>query len=182
MKYVLPIVAFLAVVLLAFLALGFLLPSEWSAQRSAWIDAPPDSVFPLVNSPAGWNEWTPWPDAGKAVEGPESGVGASQLWDDPDYGSGRFTITASEAPKHMEYEVSVSGGLSFFGEVDLAPDDGGTRITWREEGDFGWNPLLSYMARKMGNEQGGQFEEALARLKELVETGSTNPAGATSAD
>jgi len=39
---------------------------------------------------------------------------------------------------------------------------------WRERGDFGWNPLLGYVARTMDRTQGAQMEAALARLAERV--------------
>jgi hypothetical protein len=68
--------------------------------------------------------------------------------------------------------VEVQGGaLQFEGTVLLAPVPEGTRVTWSESGDFGWNPLLGYAARQMSESQGAQFEQSLERLAELVTSG-----------
>jgi hypothetical protein len=39
-----------------------------------------------------------------------------------------------------------------------------TRVIWEEAGDFGWNPLLGYLAGRMGTLQGEQLSFALETL------------------
>jgi hypothetical protein len=52
--------------------------------------------------------------------------------------------------------------------VRLSPEGPGTRIAWREEGDFGRNPLMGYWARFMERAQGTELEKALDRLDALA--------------
>lgn len=156
------------------LGVGVLLPGTWSAERSVVVDAPADSVFGWVAEPRRWDRWTAWSDVESTFSGPERGKGATRSWDDPYMGDGTFTVTASTAPSRLEYRVSVQGGSMVTRgafEIDGGAD-GGTRVTWRESGDFGWNPLMGYAALNMDRIQGVELERGLARLKALAETGA----------
>jgi uncharacterized protein YndB with AHSA1/START domain len=158
--------------LLTVLAIGFLLPSDWQAERDAWIEAPPEEIFPYLASAGAWPLWTPSPESGMESFGPESGAGSGRRWDDPGYGKGEFTILETDAPRQVSYRVEVEGGaIVIQGWLDLEPEGTGTRVHWREEGDFGWNPLLGYLAGRMSDLQGGQLEASLGFLRALVEEG-----------
>ena len=166
-----------ALLLFVFLAVGFFLPGTWSAERTVTLASPPDVVFPLVDAPQAWRRWTAWPDSGLVQEGPERGVGASLTWNDPDLGEGSFEIVAAEAPRSVRYRVNVQGGsMHTDGTFLLESDGSGTRVTWREEGDFGRNPLMGYWARLMSRAQGKELEKALLRLDSLAQTEGA-PAG-----
>ncbi len=159
-----------AVAGIALLAIGFLLPGRWQAERSRRLAAPPERVFAHLDSLALWDEWTVWGDMPTQASGPGTGVGASRSWDDPGYGSGRFTITESDPPGHLAYRVEVEdGSIVVVGRFSLTADRGGTLITWREEGDFGRNPLLGFVARSMGESQGAELDRSLERLRRIVE-------------
>lgn len=152
-----------------FLVVGLLLSKQWSAERSVRIQAPPETVFIHVDSLALWDEWTVWGDVESRFDGPGRGKGARRAWDDPRYGEGTFTVVESDPPSSLRYEVVVEGGaLKIRGSLRLAPEDGGTRVTWREEGTFGRNPLLGYVARSMARSQAAEMERSLARLEDVV--------------
>lgn len=166
-----------ALLLGLFLGVGFLLPGTWSAERTATLASPLEAVFPLIDAPQAWRRWTEWPDSGLVAEGPERGVGARLAWDDPDLGNGSFEITAVEPLRSVRYLVKVQGGsMHTSGTFLLEPEGSGTRVTWREEGDFGRNPLMGYWARLMSRAQGRELEKALGRLDELART-ETAPVG-----
>ena len=159
-----------ALVLLLFLGGGILLPGTWRAQASLAIDAEASSVFPYLATPTLWEEWTPPMGDAMELTGPRSGEGAGRRWSDPVYGSGSFRIERSEEPARVEYRVEVEGGaIVVLGVLKLLRQDDATVVQWREEGDFGWNPLLRYAARGMGESQSQQLAESLARLRALVE-------------
>lgn len=161
-----------AVLLVLFLIVGFLLPGTWTARGSAHIDAPPEAVFPWLDSPGAWTRWTPWPDTGLVVAGPEHGVGARMSWDNPDLGDGDFTVVEADAPRVVRYRVEVQHqSMRTDGTVRLEPKDGGTLVTWQEDGDFGRNPLMGYWARFMKRAQSVELAKDLTRLKGLVEGG-----------
>lgn len=159
----------LALLLVLFLAVGLALPGTWTVERTRTVEAAPAEVFTLLDAPAAWRAWTTWPDVELASEGPERGAGATVRWDDPQWGDGVFTITGSEPPRALRYEVHVQeGSMVTRGRFLLEPTAGGTRVTWRESGDFGWNPLMGYAALGMDRMQGAELEKGLARLDSLA--------------
>lgn len=156
-------------ILTLFLVVGFVLPGTWSAERTEVLDAPPEVVFPLVDAPASWRTWTQWPDSGLVAEGPERGVGARLSWDNRELGQGSFEITEVIPLRTVRYRVQVEGGSMYTdGIFSLEPAGEGTLVRWREEGDFGWNPLMGYWARFMERAQGRELEKALDRLGALA--------------
>ncbi len=159
-----------AVLLLGLLAVGFFLPGQWEAEREEWITASADEVYAHLISAEGWSKWTPMPETGFELDGPEEGAGARWSWDDPGYGAGSFTVLDADPPRRVRYRVEVEGGsLSTEGVLLLEESGGRTRVHWREDGDFGRNPLLGYMAGRMGEAQSEQMERSLDRLRTLIE-------------
>jgi hypothetical protein len=153
-----------------FMLLGLLLPGGWRAERTVDIAAPPEVLFAYVNGASRWAEWTPTLESGSVAFGPAEGSGSGRRWDDATYGNGEFVITSSEAPREVGYEVLVEdGAIRIVGRMQLEPTPSGTRLTWREEGDFGWNPLLGYMAGRMEELQGAQMDASLASLRQIAE-------------
>jgi hypothetical protein len=164
-------------VLLLALAVGFVLPGTWSAERSTVISLPPGTVFPLLDSPDGWREWTPWPDSGVVAEGPPRGRGSRLAWSSRDLGDGFFEIVDTQRDVWVTYHVEVQGGsMRTEGRIDLEGVPEGTRVTWREEGDFGRNPLMGYWARFMKRAQEAEMEKGLARLEAKAREGSASAA------
>ncbi len=158
--------------LVGVLAIGLILPGEWRAETEAWIEAEPTEVYDHVTSADGWGRWTPMPESGIEALAPAQGHQGGWSWDDPAYGQGVFTILESDPPHRLDYRVEVEGGsLVTDGRMTLHAESGGTRIQWREEGDFGWNPLLGYVAAQMPDTQGEQMEQSLERLSSLVTEG-----------
>ena len=83
----------LAALASVFVVVGILLPGTVEVTRSVEIAAPPEQVFPLLNSLDAWTEWTPWGDVQSRIEGPAAGAGARRVWDDPIIGAGSLSIT-----------------------------------------------------------------------------------------
>jgi hypothetical protein len=167
----------IALIILGFLAVGFLLPSGWSAERSVTIHAPPDSIFPYLSRAEAWGEWTPSPEVGVELFGPEEGAGSGRRWNDEIYGEGEFLIREITPPTEVSYDVAVEGGsIRIAGVIRLSEEGGATLVQWREDGDFGWNPLLGYLSRRMDELQGTQLEASLATLRRLVEAGDGSEA------
>ena len=151
-------------VLVTLMLIGLVLPGTWAAEASIQIEAEPAEVFPFLNDLSRWDTWTNWGEIDSELSDPSRGVGASRAWDDPNFGSGSVTITGSGSPTFVRYEVEVEGGASVTGELRIQALGGASRVTWREEGDFGRNPLMGYVARGMAKSQGAQLAEGLEKL------------------
>lgn len=165
-----------AVLLMLFLLVGYLLPSDWQAEATAHVPLPASAVFRFLDSPEGWRGWTPWPESGVERSGPERGEGASLSWSDPELGSGSFTIVRATEPERVEYSVLIDGGaMRTDGVLALAPEAGGVRVTWRERGDLGWNPLMGYWALSMSRAQSDELAKGLERLGVLAQDSASAP-------
>jgi carbon monoxide dehydrogenase subunit G len=174
-----------AVLMITFLAIGFFLPGTWSATAETTITATPESLLEYLDSPEGWRTWTPWPDSITRT-GPERGAGAIIAWESREFGTGSFQIQQA-ASTGVTYAVSVVGAgetpMRTLGTVTLTPTNGGTRVSWKESGDLGRNPLMGYWAMSMERAQSTELGKSLDRLAEVVgEAVEIDRSGAGSGD
>lgn len=169
------ILAAAAVLLLALLAAGLVLPGRWEVEERRVVSASPLRISRALSRPAGWRSWMPWPESGAELAGPSFGAGATFRWDDATYGAGRFTITEARPGRSVRYRVSVEeGSLVVHGHVRLARGEaGGTRLRWSERGSVGWNPLLGYVALTLEDRQRAQLRNVLDRLEAHLERRSS---------
>jgi uncharacterized protein YndB with AHSA1/START domain len=165
------IAAAFALVMGGLLIAGMVLPGAWSAETSRTVRASPDSVFALLAAPRRWDEWTPWPEMTFSYDGPESGSGARRSWDTPEIGQGAFTILEAQPPTFVRYRVDVGpdGNQVILGTFQIESSSAGTQVTWREEGDFGSNPVLAWAALSMRRRHGAELERRMAGLAAAAE-------------
>jgi carbon monoxide dehydrogenase subunit G len=160
-----------AIVLIVLIGVGFLLPTDWEASAEGVVPAPPDVVLTFLDSPEGWQAWTPWPDSLERT-GPARGAGASISWNSRELGSGTFRVERS-TPDEVSYVVRVDGAVNAVmetrGTVELSPEGEGTRLRWREEGDLGRNPLMGYWALSMDRAQSTELGKSIDRLAEVID-------------
>jgi hypothetical protein len=168
-KVLLVVVAVVALLVVV----GLLLPRTVHVERSARIATPPATVFPLVNSMARFNEWSPWkdldPHARMTLSGPAEGVGASLHWEgNSQIGVGSDAIIESVPDQHVGLLLEFGGGRST-ASINLASEEPGTLVTWTLDMDLGANPFFRYMGLFMDRLIGPDFERGLSRLKALAE-------------
>ena len=74
----------LAVIVVVFVIIVALQPSEFRVARSTTISAPPPAVFAQVNDFHKWEAWNPWgkidPAMKQTYEGAPAGTGAIYTW------------------------------------------------------------------------------------------------------
>lgn len=169
----------LIAVILLILVVGLLLPSKVHVERSIVINAPPSTVFALINDFHKFNLWSPWakldPDTQYTFSGPDSGVGAKMAWhsENRDVGSGHHQILISKPDEHIQTALDFGDMGTAFATFDLAATDAGTRVTWGFDRDNGYNMMGRYFGLMMDKMIGPDFERGLANLKTLAE--STSP-------
>jgi hypothetical protein len=178
MKILKWLLGLIVLVVVAFVAIGFVLPREVSVARSIDINAPASDIFPHLNSPRATVAWSPWlakdPQAKTSFDGPETGVGAKMAWssEHPQVGSGSSEITLSEPDQRVTVALDFGDmGTATAGQV-LEPAGAATRVTWSFETDTGAGPVGRWMGLMMDGWVGTDFEAGLSNLKELVERGN----------
>jgi effector-binding domain-containing protein len=167
----------LVAVVVVFAVAGALLPRTAHVERSIEIDAPPLTVFTLVNGFQRFNEWSPWADIDPAgteysISGPTTGVGARMSWssDNPRVGVGSQEIVRSEPIRRVDTVLDFGAQGTADAFFVLEPSGGGTRVTWGFETDFGWNLVGRYLGFFMFDAAlGGDYESGLDNLRQLAE-------------
>lgn len=170
-----------AIVLVALAVIAFFLPREVEVARSTWIDAPPATVFELVNGFRRYNDFSPWfeldPQARYTYEGPAAGVGAKMSWasEDQSVGSGSQEIVRSEPLRTVQTKLDFGGQGTALATWTIEPRDDGSEVTWGFETDLGMNPVARYMGLAFDQLIGPDYERGLAKLKRVAEAAAAGP-------
>jgi len=87
----------IAVIVVVFLVVVALQPSEFRVARSTTISGPAPAVFAQVNDFHKWEAWNPWgkidPAMKQTYEGAPAGIGAIYTWvGNNEVGEGRMTL------------------------------------------------------------------------------------------
>lgn len=163
----------LALLLLA-VAVGALLPRQWHVEQSVVIAAPPERIHPFLDDLRKWPEWAAWnkemdPKVVWTYEDPDRGVGARWAWNGPVMGKGRMEIVESDPAKGLRIDEAIeSDTVNAHARFDFAPEGGGTKVTWIDEGTL--PPVVGGFFRGMIEDMlRTHFSTGLAKLKAAVE-------------
>lgn len=170
------VITFVVLVVL-FLGVGFLLPSEFKVERSVTIDAQPEAVFAEVANLRKWRGWGVWfkrdPQMQITYSGPEGAIGMKSEWTSESEGSGEMQVLEMVPNQKMVYSLYFPEfEMGSTGELVLEQQDGQTKVTWMDYGDVGSNPVNHYFAAFMDSMIGPDFEAGLSNLKTVVENKS----------
>ena len=164
-------------------AAAYLLPRQVTVTRDVEVAAPPETVFPYVNSLQKTAQWSPWtdldPDMKITYAGPEQGVGNRMTWtsDDPRVQTGSQEIMVSQPDARVETALHFGDMGVATAWLVLKPQNGGTLVTWGLQADTGTSPVGRYTGLMLDHWIGADFEKGLTRLKGLVEAGKRKAPG-----
>jgi len=166
----------LVVIVVVFLLVVALQPSQFRVERSVTIAAPARMVFPQVDDLHRACVWSPWlkmdPNVKTAYDGPPAGVGASSTWaGNNQIGEGRQTIIESRANELVRIKLEFFKPMKGVSTAAFAlkPDGNQTTVTWSIYGDKSFASKAFCLFISHEKMIGGPFEKGLANLKELVE-------------
>ena len=99
-----------AVLIVVFVVVVNLQPSDFRVTRSTTVAAPAAVVFAQVNDLHKWEVWSPWvkidPNSKTTYEGPAQGEGAVFKWSGNDQvGVGLMTITESRPDELVRFKL-----------------------------------------------------------------------------
>ena len=165
-------------VVVAFLGIVALTPSDYKVTRSTQIAAPPAEVHALINDFHKWDAWSPWakldPNMKTTYSGSPSGEGAVYEWVSPmdNVGEGRMTILKSVPAERVDIKlefIKPFAGLSLT-EFTVQPAASGTLVTWTMTGENAFVSKAFMLAMGgMDKAVGPDFEKGLAQLKTTAE-------------
>ena len=166
----------LVVVVIGFVLVVAMQPSEFRIVRSATISAAPPAVFTQVNDFHKWEAWSPWakldPAAKTTFEGPSAGTGAIFKWaGNKEVGEGSMTITESRPSDliRIRLEFLKPFAATNTAQFSFNPAGNQTVVTWSMEGRNNFIAKAVCLFMNMDKMLGGQFEKGLANMKSIVE-------------
>lgn len=166
------------VVLLAGVFLvGACLRSEWKVERSIAIAAPPERVHAFVDDLENWPRFIPEEPGTTFTYGPtRRGAGAQVSWSSRG-AAFELSILSSDVVTGLSFAMrqpqtgeKTSGTLRWSAEGTGGAAGAGTRVTWTESGDVGWNPIPRMLLPKVVEPFLGKVrEQSLSKLKAELE-------------
>lgn len=169
------IIIALAAVAAVFVVIVSLRPSHFHIARSIAVAAPPQAIFPHVNTARAWDAWSPWvkldPNMKVSYEGPASGIGAVTAFEGKKAGTGRCTIVDSRAPDRVQFRLDMTAPFAGTNDVvfTFVPEGDKTVVTWSMEGESTFATKAIGLFINCDRVVAEQFDKGLADLKTLVE-------------
>ncbi|MDJ0646897.1 MAG: GyrI-like domain-containing protein [Flavobacteriaceae bacterium] len=153
------------------------LDGNFDVQRSKVIKAPVEMVYQKVNDYKTWESWSPWlykdPDTKLTFGDITTGTGASYSWDSENKDVGAGSMETVESIENQSITQKIFFTKPWESESDIywsfkAAQDGGTEVTWGMKGEMPF--MARYMASKMDEYVGPDYEKGLAKLDSVIQT------------
>jgi len=171
----------LAVIILGFVVLVALQPSDFRVTRTATFAAPPAAAFAQVNDFHKWQAWSPWakldPEMKQTYDGAPAGTGAKYSWlGNKKVGEGRMTITESRPSDlvRIKLEFIKPFAATNTTEFTFVPDGNQTVVTWNMSGSKKFMMKAFGLLMNMDKLIGSDFEKGLASMKTIAEAQAKN--------
>jgi len=164
------------VLILALLVFAATKPDTFRVQRAASINAPPETIFALINDFHDWGSWSPFerldPAMKRTYTGAPNGEGSVYEWKgNRKAGAGRMEIAESSPPSKVTIKLDFVRPMEGHNiiEFTLEPKGDSTNVTWAMHGP---NPYLAKVMTifcSMDKMVGKDFETGLANMKTIAE-------------
>ncbi|GGC83502.1 potassium-transporting ATPase subunit F [Tersicoccus solisilvae] len=146
--------------------------SSFAISRSRVIDAPAETLFPLVDDFHRWTAWSPWegldPQMERTYAGPDRGVGARYTWrGNRKAGSGSMEILESVPHTRIHLRLEFSRPMKAVNPTTFTFDaagPGSTRVTWTMTGENRGLGRIFALVVPMDKLVGKDFEKGLDQL------------------
>jgi uncharacterized protein YndB with AHSA1/START domain len=173
---VLIFIIIVAAVIVAILGFAMTKPNTLWVQRSTSINAPPETIFDLINDFHNWSIWAPHdnmdPTMKRTYSGPATGKGAVSDWvSNGRAGRGRMAIVESVPTSKISILVDFVKPFEThnLNEFNLEPAGNSTNVTWTMEGMNLYPMKLMSIFVDMESMFGKHFETGLSSLKIVAE-------------
>ena len=177
-----PILIALAVIVVLFVVIVAMRPSEFHVSRSLAMAAPAETIFTQVDTLRNWEAWNPWgkldPNCKMTYEGPPSEVGASYSWiGNAKVGEGRSTIVDSKPAEMVRFRLEFFKPMKATNAAEFTFKPGGskTTVTWTMTGKHNFVGKAFGLIINCDKMISGQFDKGLADMKVAAESAAGKP-------
>lgn len=167
----------LAAIFFIVLILGAIAPKTYNVSRSIEIAKPKAQVFENLRFLKNQDAWSPWnkkdPNMEKKFTGTDGEVGAVSYWNgNKDVGEGEQELTKIIDGERIESQLRFLKPWKSTSDAYITTeqiDDNATKVTWGFSGKNKFPTSIFMLFMNMDKAVGGDFEEGLSSLKELME-------------
>lgn len=177
MEIVLWIVGVIAAAIIVLLLVAAMKPDMFEAESRAFMNAPPEKVYALIEDFRAWSLWSPWEkmeaegDLVRTFSGAERGLGARYAWNGKKTGQGEMEINEARPGERLSLRLQFIKPFAALNTTDfvLTPMDGGTEVSWSMRGP---QPFMFKVMGTLFNSKkmiAKQFGQGLADMKAAAE-------------
>lgn len=166
----------IAGLILLFLILGMIAPSEFAVSRDIVVNKPQKVVWDSLISLKEQQAWSVWgirdPNMRTEFKGTDGEVGAVHLWfGNKQVGEGEQELTKLEPMSRIESELRFlkPWKATNKGYFDLKEKGNGTHVTWGFSGKTKFPMSVMMLFMNMDKAIGKDFEEGLRNFKAYIE-------------
>ena len=153
-----------------------LLSDRFRVARSIVINAPPETIYPLINDVEAWRKWSPWangdPKTALEKDGPPLGAGSLASWsDDRDLGKVRLRIVESSPNDRVALRMQITRPSAQIHDLrfDLRPVGTGAEVVWQGSTRLDFMGKASNVFLGFEKRMGERFDSGLKKLKDCAE-------------
>lgn len=168
----------LLALILVFVVVVALQPSEFHVERSTKIAAPPAAVFPHVNDFHKWEAWSPWadldPKAKVGFEGPPAGEGTVMTWaGNEEVGEGKMTLVESDPDELVKIKVDILKPYEATSDTAFTfkPEGDQTMVTWSMDAHHNFMEKAFCLVMNGKQMMSELMDKGLAQMKQVAEKG-----------
>jgi effector-binding domain-containing protein len=170
--------------LLIILIGSFFIAKRTLVERKINIGASPKEYFELINDLEKWPLWMPWYKMDTSMQityGPNTkGTAAYYTWKSKNkkVGNGKISIASSQPYEQIKINLEFGENGISNGWFKFKPTNNGSELKWGIEIVQGELPIIGkWIGLLMEKMIGIDFENALAKIKKLAETGPVKAKG-----
>jgi uncharacterized protein YndB with AHSA1/START domain len=167
--------ALIVIALAAILVVASRKPDHFRIERSATINASPETIFALINDFQQWRSWSPWetrdPALRRTYSGAQSGKGAVYDWEgNRNVGAGRMEIMESAAPSKIVIKLDFIKPFEGHNTAEFTLSGGAnaTVVNWAMTGPSIFFSKVMQVFMSFDRMIGKDFEAGLANLNRLA--------------
>ena len=166
----------LLLLLVGVLVLAAFRPDSFRVERRLRIQAPPETVYGLIQDLHQFKRWNPWlrkeASARSDFSGPSAGIGARYAWEGKELGQGSLEITGLQPGREVRMRLDFIKPFEAHNQAlfQIRPQaDGSSELSWAMEGPSPYLSKLMGLVFNMDRMIGSDFEQGLKNLQQIAE-------------
>ena len=143
---------------------------SYQVTRSLHIQSSKEKIFPYIEDPKNWAQWSAWssmdPEMKTTYSGSPKGNGAIMNWESSKSGNGSMTFSNANPDTGIMYDLTMQDrSFNAKGDIKMVSQDNGVLMTWSDTGKSEGLMNKVFTTWFVDSQLGGMFKTSLEKLK-----------------